>query len=418
MNRAIGRWLKAGALMFIAVLVMAACEGPAGVAGAKGDAGVSGQDGAAGPSGQDGAAGPQGLAGQDGAAGPQGPAGQDGATAGGPLREIQTTSMQPLTLKVANEGQPTTYTWDMKDYYVGGSNVQYEVHIPTGKTRAEVVKGLTVELNGSMVTLTLDPVATAKYGTKSVTIKVSDSTDAYVKDLMMRHNRAPLSGGAASPVVVPLGTQGTTSATKTATIKKGAHTVGETIDPNVHFVDDDTLTYDAVPAEVADRYKLLLAPVATGVKITGVQSTWDSVNQVHVPVDVSIGATDSGKLKVLDRNGEEVRVSTMITVDQAPSPRGAIPTTIIYDDGALAQASSDWWRFFKEPEGGFAASATWAEDLVVTGNSYTVGDNAVAVDRDRATSCQRRPRNSRSQQVFPSCMVESSRDSNPAWQPR
>ena len=78
-----------------------------------------------------------------------------------------------------------------------------------------------------------------------------------------------------------------------------------------------------------------------------------------MPVDVSIGATDSGKLKVLDKNGEEVRVSTMITVDQAPSPRGAIPTTIIYDDGALAQASSDWWRFFKEPEGGFAASATW-----------------------------------------------------------
>ena len=287
---------------------------------------------------------------------------------------ISTTSMLPLTLKVANEGQPITYTWNMTDYFVGGSNVQYEVHVPTGKTRADVGKGLTVELNGSMVTLTLDPVATAKYGTKSVTIKVSDSTDAYVKTLMMRHNRAPLSGGAASPVVAPLGTQSKALATKTATIKKGAHTIGETIDPNVHFVDDEALTYDAVPAAVADKYKLLLTPVATGVKITGVQSTWDG--SAHVPVDVSIGATDSGDLKVLDENGEEVRVSTMITVDQAPSPRGAIPTTIIYDDGVFAQASSDWWRFFKEPEGGFAASADWTDDLTVLSgdnNYYMVG---------------------------------------------
>ena len=152
-----------------------------------------------------------------------------------------------------------------------------------------------------MVTLTLDPVATAKYGTKSVGIKVSDSTDAYVKDLMMSHNRAPLSGGAASPVVAPLGTQGLL-ATKTVAIKTGAHTIGETIDPNVHFVDDEELTYYAVPAAVTDNYKLILTPVlAVGVKITGVQSTWNG--EAHVPVDVLIGATDSGGLEVLDKNG-------------------------------------------------------------------------------------------------------------------
>jgi hypothetical protein len=45
MNYAIGRWLKAGALMFVAVLVIAACEGPAGVAGAMGDTGATGTTG-------------------------------------------------------------------------------------------------------------------------------------------------------------------------------------------------------------------------------------------------------------------------------------------------------------------------------------------------------------------------------------
>ena len=51
MNYAIGRWLKAGALMFIAMLIVAGCEGPAGVAGAKGVQGDPGEQGPKGDSG-------------------------------------------------------------------------------------------------------------------------------------------------------------------------------------------------------------------------------------------------------------------------------------------------------------------------------------------------------------------------------
>ena len=48
MNHTIGRWLKAGALMFVAVLVIAACEGPTGLTGKigpKGDTGDLGLQG-------------------------------------------------------------------------------------------------------------------------------------------------------------------------------------------------------------------------------------------------------------------------------------------------------------------------------------------------------------------------------------
>ena len=75
MNSAVGRWFKAGALLFIAMLIVAGCEGPAGVAGAKGGtgaAGPAGEPGGPGPAGEPGAAGP---AGEPGAAGPAGPSG-------------------------------------------------------------------------------------------------------------------------------------------------------------------------------------------------------------------------------------------------------------------------------------------------------------------------------------------------------
>ena len=51
MNSAVGRWFKAGALLFIAMLIVAGCEGPAGVAGAKGVQGDPGEQGPKGDSG-------------------------------------------------------------------------------------------------------------------------------------------------------------------------------------------------------------------------------------------------------------------------------------------------------------------------------------------------------------------------------
>ena len=82
----VSRWLKAGVLMFVAVLVIAACEGPAGVAGAKGGtgaAGPAGEPGAAGPAGEPGDTGPAGEPGDTGPAGEPGdtgPAGEPGDT--------------------------------------------------------------------------------------------------------------------------------------------------------------------------------------------------------------------------------------------------------------------------------------------------------------------------------------------------
>ena len=48
MNHALGRWLKAGALIFVAVFVIAACEGAAGLPGAPGAPGKPGAPGAPG----------------------------------------------------------------------------------------------------------------------------------------------------------------------------------------------------------------------------------------------------------------------------------------------------------------------------------------------------------------------------------
>ena len=45
MNRTMRRWIKAGALIFIATLVVAACEGPAGPTGNAGADGAAGADG-------------------------------------------------------------------------------------------------------------------------------------------------------------------------------------------------------------------------------------------------------------------------------------------------------------------------------------------------------------------------------------
>ena len=63
MKNQVRRWLKAGALMFVAVLVIAACKGPAGI---PGEIGQQGDPGTAGAPGEAGPQGPQGDPGADG----------------------------------------------------------------------------------------------------------------------------------------------------------------------------------------------------------------------------------------------------------------------------------------------------------------------------------------------------------------
>ena len=389
MNRTLGRWLKAGVLMLVAAVVFAACEGAAGVVGPAGPQGEPGAAGPRGPQGNPGPAGPQGPQGNPGAAGPPGPVGPQGPAgdpAGGPLRPINALGMPAQMIKIVNAGDPVTNTWDMTKFFVGGSNVQYAVYVPEKKTREDVGKGLTVAIDGSMVTLTLDPVATAEYTTKSVSIKVSDSTDAFVTDLMMRHNREPLPGGLMTIAGKILGTQGVdTVKVHTANPVVRPHTVGETIDPNAHFHDDadDTLTFHARPQSLGDEYKVGIAGVAGGVKITALQSTWNATSSMHDKVVLAIEATDSGNLPALDEDGERFRVTTEVTIDEAPRDRGQIPTAIVFDDGENTQANSSWWRFFEEPEGNFSATADWAElNSPTTGNTHYSENDASNTELD------------------------------------
>jgi hypothetical protein len=132
MNRAIGRWLKVGALMFIAVLVMAACKGPVGIAGAKGDTGAQGTQG------QDGTPGTQGTPGQDGAPGTQGTPGQDGAAGVGvPGRRgmIDDVIINDVDDKVG----PAKLIM-AADYFVDDDELTY-----TAKYTGNIVKSVTVD---------------------------------------------------------------------------------------------------------------------------------------------------------------------------------------------------------------------------------------------------------------------------------
>ena len=86
MNRAIGRWLKAGAFLFITVFVIAACEGPAGIPGDPGATGDPGDPGMQGDPGDPGDPGEPGMQGDPGEPGMQGDPGEPGNDApSGPL---------------------------------------------------------------------------------------------------------------------------------------------------------------------------------------------------------------------------------------------------------------------------------------------------------------------------------------------
>ena len=115
MNRIMRRWIKAGALIFVATLVVAACEGPAGpdgndgrdgTAGAKGDQGDPGLQGPPGNDGNDG------NDGDDGAKGDQGDPGNDGVTAPfiffvySPFDETTTATVADENIEDADVGTP------------------------------------------------------------------------------------------------------------------------------------------------------------------------------------------------------------------------------------------------------------------------------------------------------------------------
>ena len=124
MNRAIGRWLKAGAFLFITVFVIAACEGPAGI---PGDPGATGDPGGPGMQGDPGDPGDPGMQGDPGDPGMQGDPGEPGNDApSGPLfiANIGTVAINDGVDGVGDAamavvGEPETI--DFNDYFDGAA---------------------------------------------------------------------------------------------------------------------------------------------------------------------------------------------------------------------------------------------------------------------------------------------------------
>ena len=155
MNSAVGRWFKAGALLFIATLIVAGCEGPAGIPGKIGPQGDTGDAGAAGPAGTDG---DPGLQGPQGDPGPQGPAG------GVPPVAVDTIMDVPLVLG----GDMATKTMDVMAYFSDPDAEEGDTLTYVPSSSDETVA--TAMAEGSMVTVTAVAV-----GTATVTVKATDA---------------------------------------------------------------------------------------------------------------------------------------------------------------------------------------------------------------------------------------------------
>ncbi len=101
-NRKLGLGLVCGGLIALPLL-LAACAGSQGPAGAQGAAGPQGPAGVQGPAGPQGPTGPQGPAGAQGPAGPQGPAGAPGtAVVTGPSLDGVAAGQQLYTTDCAS----------------------------------------------------------------------------------------------------------------------------------------------------------------------------------------------------------------------------------------------------------------------------------------------------------------------------
>ena len=140
MNYAIGRWLKAGALMFVAVLVIAACEGPAGIPGEPGKAGQPGQPGKA---------------------------GQPAEAAGIPPQVTQQIS--PITLVAGKSASPI----DLSDHFFDPDAGAGDSLTFTVSSNKEAVASGSVSVAGGMLTVRASTMA----GEAKLTITATDPQD-------------------------------------------------------------------------------------------------------------------------------------------------------------------------------------------------------------------------------------------------
>ena len=353
MNRAIGRWLKAGALMFVAVLVIAACEGPAGPigkagpAGDPGAAGPAGDPGAAGPAGDPGAAGP---AGDPGAAGPPGPPGlgPDDPLSYIPVTVLDDTIDPVIISDMAGKMDTAEESVDLTKHFHSSGVLTYMV---TPEPHTEV----TISLAESMLMVSLKEGAT--YANHQFMVKATDEKDvSRTLAFNVRRNRTPMKG-TTDAVSVTVGTQKPwVVVSKLATMRSSRVTVANirlgvygarlyppnTTDPDTaadgiasaapgygvlyHFLDDpgDKLTLRAISL---DTSVVSVATDMMGLSITGKKGTIAGADAVGVLVK----AEDADGLE--SDNGVFIEV----LVDPAPSFKAPVPVVSI-QEGATEDA--------------------------------------------------------------------------------
>ena len=284
MNSAVGRWFKAGALLFIAMLIVAGCEGPAGVAGAKGDQGDqgdTGDTGDAGPAGETGPTGPDGTpgeAGPDGPAGPQGPPGEaPGEAYFAPFKKMVTIPAIVISDKSGMaDMEPRTRDLAM---YFGGHGLTYGA-----KSNSAMV---TATATDAMLSVSLDKMI-LHTATPMVTITATDSRGTMIENTVaVRRNRTPVAGmkestsveaddtATAAPLWVGTQMGKNTGDVMLAIGMHGCEKIAAADATACHFGDDEDLTFEVAVTGNDSTFVSGMHKDKNTVTVTGLKSTHD-----------------------------------------------------------------------------------------------------------------------------------------------
>jgi hypothetical protein len=322
MNNAIGRWFKAGALLFIATLIVAGCEGATGIKGEPGEKGDLGETGAAGPKGDPGETGPAGSPGETGPVGDPGPAGSAGPVgpqgpAGGgeeyfaPFLVMGMGGIEALVFNNMDGMASTkTLTRDLP-MYIKGHGLSYAA--PKSNS-TNIMASID---DAGMLSVSIDKMI--DYTDYEVGITATDSRGSTITDkVVVRRNRAPVAGmkGPTGRTVTDGEVVGGTTGNETAPIWVGTQSGKNTVDvdfvigdyacgaveadgDDCHFGDDDAshMTFDLGISGNESTYVSGMSKDKDTVTIMGLKSTHDgdgaaATNFTVIALDVR--AKDSG----------------------------------------------------------------------------------------------------------------------------
>ena len=368
MNSAVGRWFKAGALLFIATLIVAGCEGPAGIAGAKGATGLQGETGDTGDAGPVGETGPTGPTGTPGKAGPEGPQGPPGEAPGEEyFAPFTTGTISPLVFNNMDDGMASmdTKTVDLT-MYMRGHGLTYEPKPSSTMVMATVD-------DAGMLSVSIDKMST--YSDYKVDITATDSRGTKITDdVVVRRNRKPVAGMKMLDLDeaddnqndIWVGTQeGKNTYDITLVIK------GNGCKADCHFGDDDqpSLVFEVASGnmrQVTGAHKS-----KNMVTITGLKSSNPDMGTVFTAVPVAVRVKDSGGLR---SNYQENFV--MVKVNQAPKPKDGkhLPALALPFGGISKAVLPDIMvkDYFDDPDGDLAGATPVAASDTAAATAYVV----------------------------------------------